>query len=79
MPKPNFNIRDTIVCKGVSYLADAKESKYKYSWNTGENTQRLRIDNTGKYWVTANNKGCLYTDTFRVMLLRAHKYHFKTK
>lgn len=66
MSKPNFNIRDTIVCKGVSYLADAKESKYKYSWSTGESTQRLRIDNTGKYWVTANNKGCLYTDTFRV-------------
>lgn len=66
MPKPNFNLHDTTICKGVTLTADPKESTYKYTWNTGETTQKLKIDNSGKYWVTGSNKGCLYTDTFRV-------------
>ncbi len=66
--KPVFNIRDTTVCKGVTLIVDPKNSTWRYNWSTGDNSQRLRIDNSGKYWVTANNKGCFYTDTFRVVV-----------
>ncbi|MBK6521382.1 MAG: gliding motility-associated C-terminal domain-containing protein [Sphingobacteriaceae bacterium] len=41
--------------------------------------QRLRIDNTGKYWVTANNKGCLYTDTFRVSVAPGIQVSFQNE
>ena len=66
MPKPTLNLHDTTICKGVTLTVDPKESKYRYTWSTGETTQRLRIDNAGKYWVTASNKGCMNTDTFKV-------------
>ena len=66
LQKPSFNIRDTSICKEVTFIADPKNTSYRYSWNTGETSSQIRIDNTGKYWVTAINKGCNYTDTFRV-------------
>lgn len=66
LQKPVLNIRDTSICKGITYIADTKNPAYKYLWSTSETAQRIRIDNSGKYWVTAINKGCNYTDTFRV-------------
>lgn len=69
LQKPSINIRDTSICKGVTFIADPKNPSYKYLWSTSETGQRIRIDNTGKYWVTASNKGCNYTDTFRVNVM----------
>lgn len=65
--KPSFNIRDTTVCKGITLVVDPKNPNLKYTWSNAETGQRTRIDNSGKYWVTASNKGCNYTDTFRVV------------
>jgi len=64
--KPSFNIRDTTVCKGITLVVDPKNPNLKYTWSNSETGQRTRIDNSGKYWVTGSNKGCNYTDTFRV-------------
>lgn len=63
--KPRFTIRDTVVCSG-SLLVINPKTKYKYSWSNGETTETLTIDKPGKYWIKAMNKGCSYTDTFRV-------------
>jgi gliding motility-associated-like protein len=79
MPRPNFNLRDTTVCKGVTYIADPKEPKYRYNWSTGDNTPRLRIDNPGKYWVKADNKGCFFTDTFRVNVVPGIQVSFQNE
>jgi gliding motility-associated-like protein len=66
--RPKLNLRDTTVCRGVTLVMDVKIPTYKYLWNTNETTQRIRIDNSGKYWVNVSNKGCSYTDTFRVVI-----------
>jgi gliding motility-associated-like protein len=63
--KPRLVIRDTIVCSG-SLITINPKTKYKYTWSTGESTEALKIDKPGKYWIKTNNKGCFYTDTFRV-------------
>jgi gliding motility-associated-like protein len=64
--KPKINIRDTVYCKNSFVLVDARNPQYTYQWSNGENGIKTKIDLSGKYFVTANNKGCLYTDTFRV-------------
>lgn len=63
--KPKITIPDTIVCNGSLLIINPK-TKYKYSWSTGESSETLKIDKPGKYWIKTNNKGCFYTDTFRV-------------
>ncbi len=64
--KPKFNIRDTVLCKNSSVMIDTKNTAYTFQWSNGETGPKVRVDLSGKYFVTANNKGCLYTDTFRV-------------
>jgi len=77
--RPIINIRDTTICKGLTLVADAKNPSYKYSWSTSETTQRIRIDNSGRYWVTANNKGCNYTDTFKVIVAPGIQTSFQSE
>jgi gliding motility-associated-like protein len=79
MPKPAFNLRDTTVCKGLTYIADVKDPRYKYTWSTGDNTQKLKIDSPGKYWVSASNKGCDYTDTFKVSIAPGIQLSFQNE
>lgn len=64
--KPQIDVRDTVICKGNALLLDLKNTNYRYTWSNSDIGSKTRIDNSGKYWVTASNKGCLYTDTFRV-------------
>ncbi|MES2133655.1 MAG: gliding motility-associated C-terminal domain-containing protein [Bacteroidota bacterium] len=63
--KPKFNIRDTMICSG-NILIIKPDTKYKYSWGSGDPAESLKIEKPGKYWIKLNNKGCFYTDTFRV-------------
>lgn len=64
--RPRYNIRDTTLCSG-STLIIKPETKYKYTWSTGDPSENLKIDKPGKYWIKLNNKGCFYADTFRVI------------
>jgi len=68
--KPNLNLRDTVLCKGQSFLLDAKNTGARYEWNTRENTQKIKIENSGRYWVKINNKGCSIVDTVRIKFLQ---------
>ncbi len=63
--KPRLNLRDTSLCSG-NVLIIKPDTKYKYSWSTGDPSENLKIDKPGKYWIKLNNKGCYYADTFRV-------------
>lgn len=64
--RPRLRIRDTTLCNGNSILISPKNKNYKYSWSTGEKTESIDIEKTGKYWVKINNKGCSMIDTFFV-------------
>ncbi len=63
--KPKISLRDTIVCNG-SVITINPKTKYKYTWSTGEQTEALKIEKPGMYWIKTNNRGCFYTDTFKV-------------
>lgn len=64
--RPKLSIKDTVLCKGGFVLIDAKNPAYTYQWSNGDNGTKTKIDVAGKYYVTASNRGCMYTDTFRI-------------
>ena len=64
--KPKLHIRDTTLCSGSQLIINTKNKNYKYSWSTNETSDHLKIEKPGTYWVKINNKGCMYSDTFRV-------------
>jgi gliding motility-associated-like protein len=63
--KPNFKIRDTLIC-GNPIIITTKNKGYKYTWSNSETADQIKIEKQGIYWVKINNKGCSYTDTFKV-------------
>jgi len=66
--RPKIGLRDTTVCKGTPVYIEAQNAGLKYIWNTGETSQKIKVESSGKYWVQISNKGCNNTDTFRVNL-----------
>lgn len=62
-PRPKVQLRDTIICKGRSVILDAKNPGVQYLWNTFETTQKIKVDNPGRYWVSMFNGGCNVIDT----------------
>jgi len=60
---------DTAICRGRSLTLDARHSGMAYLWNTGETTQKIRIESPGRYWVRIRNGACSMADSVRVRLL----------
>ena len=59
LPQPN--IGDTVyMYPGSPILLDAGEGFTSYEWSTGENTQVVRVDEAGTYWVTVQNEKCCF-------------------
>lgn len=65
--RPKFNIKDTLLCGTNPIFISMKNKNWKYTWSTNETSDNIKIEKPGKYWVKINNKGCMYTDTFKVM------------
>lgn len=63
--KYKLKIRDTTMC-GSSIIINGKNKNYKYTWSNGETGNQIKIEKPGFYWVKINNKGCTFTDTFKV-------------
>lgn len=70
--KPQKLLRDTTLCASKSgVVIDAKNAKMSYFWSTGEISQRIKIENSGLYWVKITNKGCSIVDSVKIKLLPA--------
>lgn len=74
--RPKLNLKDTTVCKGTPIYVDAQNPGMKYNWNTGETSQKIKVESSGKYWVTVSNRGCSATDTIRVNLAAGIQVNF---
>lgn len=74
--KPRLSLRDTTLCKGKLFYLDAKNQGMKYLWSTGETTQKIRVENSGMYWVKVNNNGCIQSDTLNVKFLPGSTTNF---
>jgi len=68
--RPKIKIRDTVLCGGP-VIINTKNKAYKYLWNNSETSDQVKIEKPGNYWVKVNNKGCFYTDTFKVTMASA--------
>lgn len=63
--------QDTVLaCQADSLELDAGEGYDSYSWNTGESTQAIWVEQTGTYIVTVDSLGTLITDTTYINILR---------
>lgn len=76
--KPKSNLRDTILCKGQALVLDAKNSGMRYSWSTHETSQKIKVENSGLYWVKIINKGCSMTDTAKVKFIQVAAASFNS-
>lgn len=74
--RPKLNLHDTTVCKGSPIVIDAQNPGMKYIWNTGETSQKIKVESSGNYWVTVSNRGCSATDSIRVNLAAGIQVNF---
>lgn len=59
---------DTSLCAGQLLKLDAGSSFYKYTWNTGDDKERITVNTPGTYTVTASaSNGCTSTDSLTVL------------
>ncbi|MCE3258718.1 MAG: hypothetical protein K0S12_359 [Bacteroidetes bacterium] len=77
--KPKLNMRDTILCKGRALTLDAKNPGMRYVWSTDEASQKIRVENSGRYWVKINNRGCYIIDTVNVKFLPGTTINFSSE
>ncbi len=77
--KPKLNIQDTVLCKGKQFFLDAKNIGYKYLWNTGETTQKIKVENSGNYWVKVNNFGCAISTTVSIKFIQGTSTNFSAE
>lgn len=78
-PKPKLSLRDTVLCKGKMFFLDAKNPGLKYTWSTGETSQKIKVENTGNYWVKINNSGCISSASVSVKLLLGSVVNFNSE
>lgn len=76
--KPKSHLRDTILCKGQALVLDAKNAGMRYSWSTHETSQKIKVENSGLYWVKIINKGCSMIDTAKVKFIQVAAASFNS-
>ena len=63
----DFHGDTLLLCYGDTIVLDANSYFDQFEWSTGETTQRIDVDEGGKYRVTASTKeGCILTDSINV-------------
>lgn len=66
---PVINLgNDTTICSGNVLTLDAGTQPFgtTFYWNTTQTTQTILASDSGKYKVTANNHGCISSDSIQV-------------
>lgn len=68
--KPRVQMQDTVSCKGKKLTLNAGNPGMRYLWNTGETTQKIKVETGGNYWVKVSNGGCSQYDTVNVKFVQ---------
>ncbi len=77
--RPRSLLRDSTLCKGKPIVLDAKNNGMKYFWNTGDVTQKIKVETSGRYWVRITNFGCSIIDTAIVKVLPGNTLSFTSE
>jgi gliding motility-associated-like protein len=64
--RPEKQLVDTSICRGRTVTLDAANPGMKYLWSNGAHTQKIRVENAGRYWVKIINGRCAIYDTAMV-------------
>lgn len=78
-PKPKLRLRDTVLCKGKPLTLDTKAQGMRHLWSTDETTQKIKVENSGRYWVKVSNHGCTVYDTLSVKFLPGTTLNFNNE
>lgn len=60
---------DTSIFLGTFIMLDAGNPGSIYQWSTGENTQQISVDSSGKYWVDVTKGESSGSDTIEIAVL----------
>ncbi|MCX6351680.1 MAG: gliding motility-associated C-terminal domain-containing protein [Bacteroidetes bacterium] len=72
---PNIDLgKDTVLCGVNNLMINITDKGYRYLWNTGNVSPTLNITKSGKYWLMADNKGCVQSDTINIKFNNLPKY-----
>jgi gliding motility-associated-like protein len=60
---------DTILCTAKSYVLSSANDNHgcKFLWSTGDTTQTITVNKSGKYWLSISHAYCTSTDTINVV------------
>lgn len=69
-PSPVFSFgADTSLCTGDRFVLSSPITAEEYTWNTGSKSASITIQSAGRYYLTARNGSCSFTDTVQVASL----------
>lgn len=77
VPKPQFNIPDTMLCH-QNYLDLTAPLTGNYLWSTQQNTSSVRLEQSGNYWLEINQGSCSFRDSFQVIINQASEKELDT-
>lgn len=70
---------DRRACTGDSItLSGTGDTNTIFLWSTGDTVNTITIKATGTYWLTANDSGCIATDTFKYTVFPYPQVHLGT-
>jgi gliding motility-associated-like protein len=66
---------DTILCTAKSYTLSSANDNHscKFLWSTGDTSQTITINKSGKYWLSISHAYCTSTDTINVVFYQSLK------
>ena len=57
---------DTTLCDGNTITLNADVDLGTFNWQDGSNDNTILVENSGTYWLEANNQGCISSDSIQV-------------
>ncbi len=64
---PDVNLgNDTLICHAPDLTLNAQNPGCTFVWSTFETSQQITVNQTGTFWVTADNSECVGYDTITV-------------
>lgn len=60
---------DTTLCSGdFIALKNANDTLFSYQWSTGDTSSNTQVQSAGKYYITVDNKSCLFVDSILITI-----------
>ena len=65
---------DVILCAGEEAVLNAGGGFYVYEWSTGASTSKIKVNESGKYWIKAARNAIWITDSIQVHVVERPEF-----